>query len=42
MNKKIKVERGATLEVRFFATFEEARRFISKRADVNELWRIEG
>ncbi len=42
MNKKIKVERGATLEVRFFETAEEATRFIRKRGDVNELWRIEG
>lgn len=40
--QQIKVERGATLEVRFFETVDEARRFIRKRGDVNELWRIEG
>jgi hypothetical protein len=41
-SQQIKVERGATGEVRFFATVEEARRFIMKRGDANELWRIEG
>lgn len=37
----IKVERGATGEVRFFETVDEARRFCMKRGDHNELWRIE-
>ena len=39
--RTIKVERGATLETRFFETVEEARRFIRKRGDANELWKIE-
>lgn len=37
----IKVERGATGEVRFFKTEEEARRFIFRAADRNQLWRAE-
>jgi hypothetical protein len=31
--QQIKVERGATLDVRFFGTIEEARRFIRKRGE---------
>lgn len=37
----IKVERGATGEVRFFETAAEAHRFIMRRGDLSELWRIE-
>ena len=39
--QQIKVERGATGEVRFFDSVEEARRFCMRRGDHNELWRIE-
>jgi hypothetical protein len=40
-SKAIKTVRGATGETRFFETEAEAMRWIMRRGDLNELWRIE-
>jgi hypothetical protein len=36
----IKVVRGSTGDVQFFETEAEAMRFIMRRGDASELWRI--
>jgi hypothetical protein len=36
----VTVVRGATGEARHFETMAEAMRFIMRRGDLNELWRI--
>ena len=38
--KQIKTVRGATGQVQFFDTYEEAYRHCLRRGDFNELWRI--
>lgn len=40
MTKQIKTVRGATGQVQYFDTREEALRHCLRRGDFNELWRI--
>lgn len=40
VRQQIKAVRGATGEMRHFETMAEAMRWIDRRGDLNELWRI--